>query len=158
MCRSDISGDSRWTAARRAHHVASMRPQQVDLDAQSTELKLVITADTLEDLFAEAGREVARQWGGAEGERGPWERIVLEAPDRASLLVDWLNELIGRSEVEQRAFDEIRILALTENRLEAEVRGARPRLPASPLKAATYHGLQLLNTSGRWKAEVMLDV
>jgi SHS2 domain-containing protein len=135
-----------------------MTRQNVELDAQSTELKLVITAPTLEELFAEAGREVARQWGGAEGERGQWQRLVLEAPDRASLLVDWLNELIGRSEVEQRAFDEIRILALTENRLEAEIRGGRPRLPASPLKAATYHGLQLVQIDGYWKAEVMLDV
>jgi len=122
------------------------------------ELKLRIEAETLEELFAEAARFVSRQCGPLEGPAGDWERVVLSAGDAGTLLVDWLNELIGRSEVENRAYGEVRIVALADGRLEAEVRGRPVERWESALKAATYHGLVLEREGGRWKAAVLFDV
>lgn len=101
---------------------------------------------------------VARECGEAEGPPGAWIPIALEARDRATLLVDWLNELIGLSEVEGRAFDDINLQQLSDTKLVAEVRGRAVTRFASPIKAATLHGLVLAPEGGRWRAEVLLDV
>lgn len=125
------------------------------------EWKVTLWADTLEELFAEAARLVARTSGpqghDARG-NGDWERIELEGNDRASLLVDWLNELLGRSEIQGRSYGEVRDLRITGSRLQAEVRGRPVRAWRSPLKAATYHGLELKPDGRRWRAVVLFDV
>lgn len=135
-----------------------MARPSVHLDPRAAELRLIIRADTPEGIFIEAARVVARECGAAVGEPGDWIAIQLEARDRPTLLVDWINELIGLSEVERRAFDDIRIQQLTETRLVAEVRGREVPAFGSRLKAATLHGLLLAPERGRWKAEVLLDV
>jgi SHS2 domain-containing protein len=127
------------------------------------ELKLELRADTLEEIFAEAARVVSRECGRVTGAPREWEILRLSARDRATLLVDWINELIGRSEVNQLAYRESRDLRLTCNggdgcTLAAEIRGWPVRIWQSPLKAATYHGLVLRHDGGRWKAEVLIDV
>ena len=130
----------------------------VRLDPQAAELKLVIRADSLEELFTEAARVVSREWGRTEGMPGTWTPVLLTARDRETLLVDWINELIGLSEIEGRAFNEVRGLRLTETALDAEVRGRAVTETVSPLKAATLHGLSLQREGTRWKAEVVIDV
>ena len=127
------------------------------------ELQLALEAPTLEELFAEAARVVSRECGAPEGEPGPWERLDLEARDEATLLVDWLNELIGRSEVEGRAYGEAREVRISgagspQVRVEAEVRGTPVRSWESALKAATYHGLRFERADGGWRATVLFDV
>lgn len=122
------------------------------------EWKLTLWADTLEELFVEGARRISREFGPTDDAPGEWERISLTAGDAASLLVEWFNELVGRGEIARRAFDEVRALKLADGRLEAEVRGRPVREWRSPLKAATYHGLRLERTGGRWKAVVLFDV
>ncbi len=141
------------------------------------ELELTLEARSLEEVFAEAARVVSRECGATGGEAGPWERVSVAARDAGTLLVDWLNEMIGRSEVEGRAYGDVRELRLSrgpndafaseavlhdlegpELVLTAEVRGAPVREWESALKAATYHGLELERERGRWRARVLLDV
>ncbi len=119
---------------------------------------MTIRADTREELFVEAALIVSRECGRVRGEPGPWHTVRIASATDETLLVDWLNELIGRSEVEQRAFDDVRALRLREGHVTADVRG-RPVVEwTSPLKAATLHGLTLEREGARWKAEVMFDV
>jgi SHS2 domain-containing protein len=122
------------------------------------ESKLTLWADTLEDLFAEAARVLARACGPASGAPGDWEQVCISARDTETLLIDWLNELLGRSEVAGRAYGEIRELTIADGRLEAEVRGRPVASWRSAIKAATYHGLQLVRQGDRWRAVVLLDV
>ncbi|MBA2564601.1 MAG: archease [Gemmatimonadetes bacterium] len=134
------------------------------------ELRLTIVADSLPELFSEAARRVSAECGPVDGPPGPWEPVELTARDVATLLVDWLNELIGRSEVEGRAYDEVRGLSLSDRsggsgseigpgvRLVAQVRGRTVSTWESPLKAATYHSLVVAPDHGRWRATVLLDV
>lgn len=127
-------------------------------DPDSAEWKVTIRADTLEELFVEAAQLVGRQCGRTRDEFGPWRTVRVSGADQATLLVDWLNELIGLSEVERRAFDEVRALRLYDTRVTADIRG-RPVLEwTSPLKAATLHGLKVERDGPRWKAEVLFDV
>ena len=128
------------------------------LEEHVGELQLALTAPTLEELFVEAARFVASECGPVEGDPGPWEPVEIEARDAATLLADWINELIGRSEVESRAYAEVRDLRLDGGRLRAAVRGRPVAGWESPLKAATYHGLEVVPADGGWRASVLLDV
>lgn len=88
------------------------QPPIVRFEEHVGELELTVEAESLEELFAEAARFVARECGPVEGEPGPPERVTLAARDPGTLLVDWLNEMIGRSEVETRAYVDVRVLNL----------------------------------------------
>ena len=122
------------------------------------EWKVRLAADSLEQLFAEMARVVARCCGPTRGEPGPWERVTLQANDADALLADWANELIGRSEVAQRAYDEVRNLTVAGTQLQADVRGREVVDWRSPLKAATYHGVHVARSDGGWSADVLFDV
>jgi SHS2 domain-containing protein len=122
------------------------------------EWKVTIRADSLAELFTEAARVVARTGGRTRGPTGEWERVWLTARDTPTLLVDWVNELIGRSEISRRAYGEARFHKLEDGQLEADVRGRQIEVWLSPLKAATYHRLELTRDGSRWRAVVLFDV
>lgn len=122
------------------------------------EWKLTLHGGTREAIFAEAARVIARSTGRARGTPGPWQRITLAAPDDAALLADWINELLGRAEVDRRAYGETRRLHIAGGRLEGEVRGVPVAEWRSPVKAATYHGLDVEREGARWTATVVLDI
>lgn len=155
-------------------HPMEPSPATARFEEHVGELKLALHAPTLERLFVEAARVVARECGTPGGPAGPWDVVHLSARDAATLLVDWLNELIGRSEVENRAYDEVRGLRLSTSdagapaagrssssstvTLDAEIRGTPVPIWESALKAATYHGLELVPESDGWRATVLFDV
>ena len=148
--------------ARRPGHAWSapnppMRPRS-RTEEHVGEWKVAISADNLDELVAEVARVVASTGGRSRGEHGKWEEITLTARDTATLLADWANELIGRSEIEGRIYDDTRVKRIDDGYLEAEVRGRRADMWNSPLKAATYHHLELVHDGGRWRLTMLMDV
>jgi len=121
----------------------------------TAEVELVIEADSAGEVFAEAAvafAELAEAGGGDEAVR----EVALEARDRASLLVEWLDELIYLADTQ--GFVPRRVaLQLTGERLAARLEGVVGRV--DPLvKAATYHGLAFVERDGSFEARVVLDV
>ena len=128
------------------------------------EWKVELRANTVDELFVELARVVADATGprGSPPAPGEWEHVELAARDYATLLVDWANELIGRSEVVARAYGTVRNLIIESApggpaRLSADVRGEPVMEWASPLKAATYHDAAV-ERQGDWRAIVLFDV
>ncbi|WP_437719463.1 archease [Sorangium sp. So ce448] len=125
------------------------------------EIRLRVDAPALAELFAEAGRALARIACGdrpppsPDGEAQP---VSLRSHDRAALLVDWLNDLIFRTEVEGRVFSEFRFTRLTDRDLDAWIRGARAPEARALVKAATLHDLEITETSHGVSAAIVLDV
>jgi SHS2 domain-containing protein len=123
----------------------------------TAELELRLEAASAEELFAEGLRALAELLDGElEGEPAR-HAVATSAPDRATLLADWLNELVYLSEAEAFIPKRVERIALSETDLEAEVAGRRAR-PRPLVKAVTYHGLSLAEEGGRWRATVVLDV
>jgi SHS2 domain-containing protein len=124
------------------------------------ELELVIEAETLAGVFAEAAAALAEVMAGENSSAPPGARdgVTLVARDRAALLVDWLNELIFRSERDKKVYDDVRIEALSENRLVAAIAGRALEELRLPVKAATLHGLDIRATAGGFTARIVLDV
>ena len=73
-------------------------------------------------------------------------------------MVEWLNELIFRSETQQKIYGEARILRLSDTELEAEIRGKTPERLGTAVKAATYHRLKIVSQENGYAATVILDV
>ena len=118
-------------------------------------------ADTLEEIFQEFARVIAGAAGTASGSYAPWEEIDIEARDLDALLVDCANELVGRGEVEGRAYDDLRDIVIhvdARPRLHARLRGRPVTGLRSPLKAATYHGACVSRHGDRWRANLLFDV
>lgn len=124
------------------------------------ELEIRVDAPTLPALFAEAGRAVAEAMQGTPLEPPTaWsDEVVLDGADREALLVEWLNELVLRSEVAKVLFTDLDITHLSDRKLVATIRGTRLARLRNPIKAATYHDLFIAERPGGFTATVTLDV
>lgn len=134
------------------------------------------------EIFAVTADKGIRAWGRDLSEvfinaaRGLWSLMVepgtarclrgipvtVEAADRETLLVAWLNELLYLHEVEGFVAADFAIRRLTDVTLEGEVWGepvdrTRHSL-VGHVKAATYHLLQVRHAGAGWEAQVVVDV
>ncbi len=87
--------------------------------------------------------------------------IELAAPDRESLLVAWLNELIYLFDAEQILFRRFDISRLDGTGIKARIYGERVNKAKHELirgvKAATYHMLKIEKSNG-YIAQVLFDI
>jgi SHS2 domain-containing protein len=93
------------------------------------------------------------------------QSVTLESGAVEDLLVDWLNELLYRFEVQNVLFSDGSVTV--EDRagrwhLAATVAGESydpARHPSRVLvKSATYHGLNVTHAHGTWEARVVFDI
>ena len=82
----------------------------------------------------------------------------VSAHDRESLLVDWLNEILFVAETGLWIPLEIEVLEASNTRIRARARGMTVEVSPSMVKAATFHGLEVVETADGLSAEVILDV
>jgi len=83
--------------------------------------------------------------------------VELTSPDRGTLLVRWLDELVYRAETEDLVPEEVERLELRADRLVATVRGVRGQ-PRHLVKGVTYSGLAFDSGNDGYQATVVLDV
>jgi riboflavin kinase/FMN adenylyltransferase len=113
----------------------------------------------LPDLFIGAARGMTSLMADLDGLAATeWREVRLEAWDRESLLVDWLNELLFLTETERLLFVDYRIESLTDTALVARVRGAHTPVTKAAVKAATYHDLRLVRDGTGWSTVITFDV
>lgn len=126
----------------------------------TSEIGLQVQAASFGELLAEAARGLARLMlrevpATAEGEA---RELEVSAHDRESLLVDWLNEILFVAETGLWIPLEIEVLEASGTRIRARARGATVEVSPSMVKAATFHGLEVVETAEGFSAEVILDV
>jgi SHS2 domain-containing protein len=132
----------------------------------TADLGIEIEADSVDELFGEAALALAdcvTEVAAIEA-RGRRELQVV-SNDLESLLVDWLSELLfvfeTKGELYSAADAEV---SRTERgwRVVASVRGevfdGERHLLKVPVKAVTYHGLEVVEHEGEWRARVILDI
>jgi SHS2 domain-containing protein len=123
----------------------------------TAEIELHVEADSREAVFAEALEAFAELVARDEGGERVEQEVAVQAQDNATLLAEWLGELIFLAETEDFVPGRLERLELTGTHLRALVAGYRGR-PAHLVKAVTYHGLELTSSDDRWRAKVVLDV
>jgi SHS2 domain-containing protein len=123
----------------------------------TAEVELHVEAESREEVFREALAAFAELVGREdEGERVEHE-VTAKAQDDATLLAEWLAELVFLAETDDFVPERLERLELDGTRLRAVVAGHRGR-PAHLVKAVTYHALELAHKGGVWRARVVLDV
>lgn len=117
---------------------------------------------TLSELFGNAARGMFSLIANLDGV-APTESVSIEveAPDRESLLVSWLTELIYYYETERLLFSEFFVQECSETRLRGVAKGQRFQPGEMEIlrhmKAVTYHELEVTERGGQWTAQVIFD-
>ena len=89
--------------SRRFHRVPSHRFLE-----HTGESRLLVTGASLEEVFEEAARALADPRRGRERAADQTGRANLaDRADQETLLVDWLNELVYRGEVDKRVYGQV---------------------------------------------------
>jgi SHS2 domain-containing protein len=123
----------------------------------TSELELQIEAAEEADVFREALAALGELLGEAPGGEPAHHRVSVGAPDRGTLLAEWLSELAFLAETEGFVPERVERLQLTEDALDATVAGRRG-IPPPLVKAVTYHRLGMWRDGEIWRARVVLDV
>jgi SHS2 domain-containing protein len=120
------------------------------------EVELAIEAKTEPEVFSDALAALAELLA-IEGEPDERRVIELKAPDRATLLAAWLEELLFLADAEGFEPRALRKLDLGSDGLNAVVAG-RYGDPSPLVKAVTYHRLAFEPQGAGYRATVVLDV
>jgi SHS2 domain-containing protein len=138
---------------------------RVETFDHTADLGLRVHASDLADLFRTAAEGlfdvILANRGDVKAEQA--ETIRLRADSTTELLVDWLNELIFRSETEHRFYGRFDVTLDPDGRgLVAVIHGEPIDLDRHVLdhevKAATHHRMSLARDADGWVAEVILDI
>jgi protein archease len=125
-----------------------------------------LTGRTLEELFASAAQALTDTvTDRAEVHPVITQSVTVEAATPEDLLVDWLNELVYRFEVQNVLVSDA-IVTIEESggrwRLGATVAGEifdPGRHPSRvQVKSATYHNLAVTGQAGDWRARIVFDI
>jgi SHS2 domain-containing protein len=87
--------------------------------------------------------------------------IAVQSETPADLVVDALSELLWRSEVDRLVLCRFEVSIEGRTHLEAIAHGASydtVGLTGAPIKAVTYHDLEVVEDDGGWRARVYFDV
>jgi SHS2 domain-containing protein len=132
-------------------------------EEHTSEVKVRLFAPSLRELFGEAAlalAEIMAESPSADAGAETVEHVAVEARDIEALLVEWLNELVYRTEQSGRVYAAVQVDRLSDRRIEATIRGSPADQLKTPVKAATFHDLRVvpLDEGEGWMASVVLDV
>lgn len=91
-----------------------------------------------------------------------WQEVEVGGRDNEELLVNWLNTILFRLEVDSLFPEQFRIEAISPTHLSARIGGVRLDGSVPPpdreVKAATWHRLEVVREAKRWRARLYLDL
>lgn len=130
-----------------------------ELIHHTADVRVRVTADSLEELFRDAVRGMYAVMRG-EGEGAPVVREIAvdESADTTSLLVDFLNEVLNRAHIGRELFDEVTFTRFEETSLTAQLRGIAPAEFEEDVKAVTYHEAEVRLENGTWTTMLVFDL
>ena len=92
---------------------------------------------------------------------GREQPVSVEAEGLEELLLRWLEELLFRAESEGLAWLDFSVAEVGEQSLSGVAKGVSSEgieLVGPPIKAVTYHDLEVAETESGWRARVIFDV
>lgn len=136
---------------------------EFELIDHTADVGVLARGETLGEAFAQAALGMVSVMTDLERIDAREEREVeVEATDKESLLVAWLNEFIYLFGVEGFLPRRIDVQETADTRIRARCFGEKldPSKHAvhTEVKAATYHMLEVAERDGSWQVRVILDI
>lgn len=130
--------------------------------AHTADTGIVAYGSTLEEVFANAAFGMFGLTFGPPAAPVAEERhIEAEGQGFDELLVAWLSEILAIAEIEGLVFTSFRVAEMGQGRVVGTASGSPVEgveLAGPPVKAVTYHDLEVVETSTGWRARVIFDV
>ena len=125
----------------------------------TAEAGIRVQADTLEELYRGALEGMA-EWlkPGLPRAADQRERIAVDSAFQNTLLVDFLVDVLTRSQVARSVFFDLEMHHLETERLECTLLGRAVDGFDDDIKAITYHGAGIRQAGGRYETEVIFDI
>jgi riboflavin kinase/FMN adenylyltransferase len=167
-------GDDESFLAANARLAAPCRYRLREIE-HTADRALRVWAGEVPDLFAGAARGMYALMADVDGlVATDWREIQLQALDWEVLLVDWLNELLYLTEMDDILFVDFRIESLTGGApedsgrqrsgngsgaaLHARAGGVSAPITKAHIKAATFHDLKIRQDEQGWWTQITFDV
>lgn len=134
---------------------------QYQILSHPADVKLQITASTKEELFQGALAGMASIIQSQIPRKAPIikENIEIQALDLNTLLVDFLNEVLAKTDISHVVFNKLKIKKLTDNYLQAETEGQKSDYFGQEIKAVTHHGLEIKqDNNGHYQVTILFDI
>lgn len=127
----------------------------------TADVRLQVEGKDLKELFTDSLLGMMRILGPEEvkGVKESRRRIAVSSVDKTALLVDFLNEALFNSEKYREFYVAADFKAISDTRLEAELRARRAASFAEDIKAATYHEASIVkNSKGFLETGIVFDI
>lgn len=129
----------------------------------TADLGIEFFADSLEELFVSSASGLFDVISGIDRIKAEKTfQIKIEGIDLEDLLINWLRELLYLHQVKRILLCKFHISEISDTRLVGSVMGepfdAKRHEIKKEIKAATYHGIEVRESNGRWTARVIFDV
>lgn len=129
--------------------------------SHTADLRLEVYGKTLEELFTNAAEALAHILAGKKkpllSHMIAVEKLEIRSGNLNSLLVDFLNEILSRSQINKRVY-KVENLKLGKSELTAEISGMSVEKFEEDIKAVTYHEADIEQKDAIWKTRLVLDI
>ena len=130
------------------------------------DIKIKVFGKTLEELFENAALAMVSILKHdanlrMDANAANVEKIKIQSSDQETLLADFLNEILAKSQINKKVYKvkSIKFKVLNKRvELEAEIVGFPIENFDEDIKAATYHDLKISEKGGSFEAIVLFDI
>lgn len=129
----------------------------------TSDIKLYIEGDTLEELFTSAFEGMAsimkNDFCDSKSSGSLREDISFESIDTTTLLVEFLSDVLTLAQGEKAIFCTVDFMSLNENSLQVSIGGEKVEGFDEDIKAVTYHEAEVRkNEKGNWETVIIFDI
>lgn len=128
-----------------------------------TDLKIKVSAKTKKELFKDACLAISEAILPKRLNQYPEQEeaeVKIEANSLGDRLIDFLNEVLYLSDINNLSYQTEEFISFTDNSLKAKLIGHR--VPAedfdTEIKAATHHGLEIKKSNNHLEVTIIFDI
>lgn len=142
-----------------SYYTQVMERQPFEEVEHTADWALKVRGVDLPDLFKNAAVGMMQLMDALPAQHDPLVRTIeIEAIDRESLLVAWLEELLFGMEIRSVTYQDIRINIIGDTALQATIEELPLVSIAKPIKAVTYSELAIRPVQGGLEVTIVFDV
>lgn len=133
---------------------------QYKILSHTADLRLEVYGKTPEELFMNAAEAIGHILLPQLDKRISTklrERVEIESFNQNTLLVDFLNAILSKSQINKMIYF-VESIKIKDNSLSAELSGTRVDKFEEDIKAVTYHETEIKKEGDTWKTKLVLDI